>query len=393
LTRVVHIITRLILGGAQENTLLTCRGLMQSGRYDVTLVTGPAVGPEGELVEQAREWGVPLEIIPAMRREINPLRDWRSLAAIRAFIARHRPQIVHTHSSKAGIIGRYAARKEHVPVIVHSIHGLPFHRYERPWNNWLYRELETRAAEYTDAIVCVADAMTAAAVDAGVAAASKFRTIYSGMDLDPFIRRDYDTGALKRHFGIRADEPVVGKVARLAPLKGYEFVIRAMQEILLHVPKAKFIFVGDGPAAIDIRRQVYDAGLQNHVIFAGLVPASLIPTYVATMDVVVHASLREGLARVIPQAMLMEKPVVAYNLDGTPEAIEDGVTGYIVPPESVHELALKTVDLLQHPDKAREMGRRGMEFARRRFDTRIMVEQIDQLYQELLNAERRTPSS
>ncbi|HUU70463.1 MAG TPA: glycosyltransferase, partial [Planctomycetota bacterium] len=127
--------------------------------------------------------------------------------------------------------------------------------------------------------------------------------------------------------------------------------------------------------------------------FAGLVPASLIPTYVATMDVVVHASLREGLARVIPQAMLMEKPVVAYNLDGTPEAIEDGVTGYIVPPESVHELALKTVDLLQHPDKAREMGRRGMEFARRRFDTRIMVEQIDQLYQELLNAERRTPSS
>jgi len=382
--KVVHIITRLILGGAQENTLLTCRGLVQSGRYDVTLVTGPAIGPEGELIEQARAWGVPLEIIPEMRREINPLRDWRSLSAIRAFVAGHRPQIVHTHSSKAGIIGRYAARKEHVPVIVHSIHGLPFHRYEKPWNNWLYRELETRAAEYTDAIVCVADAMAAAAVGAGVAAASKFRTIYSGMDLDPFLRRDYDTGALKRHFGIRADEPVVGKVARLAPLKGYEFVIRAMQEILLHVPKAKFLFVGDGPAAVDIRRQVYDAGLQNHVIFAGLVPASLVPTYIALMDVVVHASLREGLARAIPQAMLMEKPVVAYDLDGTPEAIEDGVTGYIVPPESVHELALKTVDLLQHPDKAREMGRRGMDLARRRFDTRIMVEQIDRLYQELL---------
>lgn len=384
LPKVVHIITRLILGGAQENTLLTCRGLMQSGRYEVTLVTGPAIGPEGELIEQARAWGVPLEIIPEMRREINPLRDWRSVAAIRAFIAGRKPQIVHTHSSKAGIIGRYAARKEHVPVIVHSIHGLPFHRYEKPWNNWLYRELETRAAEHTDAIVCVADAMTAAAVDAGVAAASKFRTIYSGMDVEPFLRRDYDTGALKRHFGIRADEPVVGKVARLAPLKGYEFVIRAMQEILLHVPKAKFLFVGDGPAAVDIRRQVYGAGLQNHVIFAGLVPASLVPTYIALMDVVVHASLREGLARVIPQAMLMEKPVIAYNLDGTPEAIEDGVTGCIVPPESVHELALKAVDLLQHPAKAREMGRRGMEFARARFDARLMVEQIDALYQELM---------
>ena len=382
--KVVHIITRLILGGAQENTLLTCRGLMQTGRYDVTLVTGPAIGPEGELLEQAREWGIALEIVPEMRREINPLNDWRSLQKIRAFLADRKPEIVHTHSSKAGIVGRYAARKAGVPIIVHTVHGLPFHRYEKRWRNWLYRDLETRAAEHTDVIVCVADAMTDAAVEAGVAARGKFRTIYSGMELEPFLRRDYDTEALKRHFGIRPDEPVVGKVARLAPLKGYEFVIRAIQEILLHVPKAKFLFVGDGPAAVDIRRRVWDAGLQNRVILAGLVPASHIPQYVSLMDVVVHASLREGLARVIPQAMLLEKPVVAYNLDGAPEAIQDGVTGYIVPAESVHELARRTAELLQDLDKAREMGRRGMEFARRRFDARVMVEQIDQLYQELL---------
>ena len=382
--KVVHIITRLILGGAQENTLLTCRGLVQTGRYDVTLLTGPAIGPEGELVDQARAWGVPLEIIPEMRREISPLNDRRALNTIRAFLAGRTPSIVHTHSSKAGIIGRYAARKAGVPIIVHTIHGLPFHRYEKRWRNWLYRELETRAAEHTDAIVCVADAMTDAAVDAGVAARSKFRTIYSGMELEPFLRRDYDTGALRRHFGIRPDEPVVGKVARLAPLKGYEFLIRAIQEILLHVPKAKFLFVGDGPAAIDIRQQVQDAGLQNRVIMAGLVPASHIPLYVSTMDVVVHASLREGLARVIPQAMLLEKPVVAYNLDGTPEAIQDGVTGYLVPAESVHELARRTTELLQDCDKAREMGRRGMEFARQRFDASVMVDKIDQLYQELI---------
>ena len=161
--KVVHIITRLILGGAQENTLLTCRGLIRSGRYDVRLLTGPAIGPEGELIEQAREWGVPLEIVPEMRREINPLRDWRSLRRIRSFLARYRPQIVHTHSSKAGIIARYAARLENVPVVVHTIHGLPFHRYERPWWNLLYRVLETRAARITDAIVCVADAMAKAA--------------------------------------------------------------------------------------------------------------------------------------------------------------------------------------------------------------------------------------
>jgi len=384
LTKVIHIITRLILGGAQENTLLTCRGLLRTGRYDVTLVTGPAIGPEGELLEQARAWGVPVEVVPEMRRELNPLHDWRSFAKIRRLLAAAKPDIVHTHSSKAGIIGRFAARKEHVPVIVHTIHGLPFHPYEKWWKNYLYVDLETRAAECSDAIVCVADAMSAAAQRAGVAAAGKFHTIYSGMALEPFLRRDYDTEGLRRRLGIQADEPVVGKVARLAPLKGYEFFIRAMQGILLHVPKAKFMCVGDGPAGEAIRRMVWDAGLQNRVVFTGLVPASQIPLYISAMDVVVHASLREGLARVIPQALLMEKPVVAYDVDGAPEAIEDGVTGFIVPAESVLELSQKTIALLKDKELARMMGRRGMEFCRGRFDADAMVEQIDRLYQVLL---------
>lgn len=390
--RVAHIITRLILGGAQENTLLSCRGLMQTGRYEVTLVTGPAIGPEGELLEQAKEWGVPLEIIPEMRREVHPLRDWTSLKKIRAFLAENKPQIVHTHSSKAGIIARHAAWKENVPIIVHTIHGLPFHRYERRWKNFIYTELERRAAEHTDAIVCVADAMADQACEAGVAAREKFRTIYSGMELEPFLRRDYDTVGLKNQLGIHLDDPVVGKIARLAPLKGYEYFIRAIQEILLHVPGCRFVFVGDGPASDRIRRLVWQAGIQNRVIFAGLVPASQIPAYISMMDVVVHASLREGLPRVIPQAQLMGKPVVAYDIDGAPEALDDGVTGYLVPPESTHELAWRTIELLKDPAKAREMGRRGSETCRERFGADLMVEKIDKLYQELIQKTESEPT-
>ena len=384
LIKVAHIITRLILGGAQENTLLTCRGLMDTGRYDVTLVTGPAIGPEGELLDLARQQRIPLEVIPEMRREIHPLRDWASLRRIRSFLADHKPHIVHTHSSKAGILGRYAAKKERVPIVVHTIHGLPFHRYESAWRNFIYTELERRAAESTDVIVCVADAMANQACEAGVAAKDKFRTIYSGMELEPFLRRDYDVDGLKKQLGIHPEEPVVAKIARLAPLKGYEYFIRAIQEILLHVPRARFVFVGDGPAAEKIKRHVWQAGVQNRVVFAGLVPASRIPEYISVADVIVHMSLREGLPRVIPQAQLMDKPVVAYDIDGAPEALQNGVTGYLVPPESVHELARKTVELLKDPQKAREMGRRGGELCRKQFGADLMVEKIDRLYQELV---------
>ena len=387
LIKVAHIITRLILGGAQENTLLTCRGLMETGRYDVTLLTGPAIGPEGELLEKAKEWRIPLEIIPEMRREVHPLRDWASLKKIRSFLADRKPDIVHTHSSKAGILGRYAAKKEGVPVIVHTIHGLPFHRYERAWKNYLYTELERRAAEQTDLIICVADAMAHQACEAGVAAEGKFRTIYSGMELEPFLRRDYDIPGLKKHLGIDPEEPVVGKVARLAPLKGYEYFIRAIEEILLHVPTARFVFVGNGPAAEKIKRDVWRAGIHNRVVFAGLVAASRIPEYISVMDVVAHASLHEGLPRVIPQAQLLGKPVVAYDIDGAREAMKDGTTGYLVPPESVHELAQRVIELLNNPEKAHEMGRCGRRACRKRFGADTMIERMDQVYQELV---RRT---
>jgi len=384
LIRVAHIITRLILGGAQENTLLTCRGLLETGRYDVTLLTGPAIGPEGELLDLARQWQIPVVLVPEMRREIHPLRDWKTLRRLRKWLAANPQDIVHTHSSKAGILGRYAAKKAGVPVIVHTIHGLPFHPYQSERKNRLFIELERRAAEWSDAVVCVADAMAQQAEAAGVAAAGKFRTIYSGMALEPFLRNDYDTAALKEKLGLHPSEPVAGQIARLAPLKGYEFFISAIQEILLHVPNAKFLFVGDGPAAGKIRELVRRAGVQNRVVFTGLVAASRIPEYISLMDVVVHASLREGLPRVIPQAQLMAKPVVAYAVDGAPEALEDGVSGYLVPAESVHDLARRVVELFKAPARSRSMGSRGRERCIERFGADLMVEKIDQLYQQLI---------
>ncbi|NQT86282.1 glycosyltransferase, partial [bacterium] len=203
--RIVHVITRLILGGAQENTLLTCRGLHEHPDYDVTLVTGPAIGPEGELLGEAARLGLRVVLVPEMRRAIHPWRDWRSVAALRRIFRELQPQIVHTHSSKAGILGRYAAHRERIGSVVHTIHGLPFHPYESGWRNALYIRLERMAARWSDRIVCVANAMTDQAVAAGVADRSKFLTIYSGMDTTSFLESGGQRTAMRAQLGIEDD--------------------------------------------------------------------------------------------------------------------------------------------------------------------------------------------
>jgi glycosyltransferase involved in cell wall biosynthesis len=384
MTRIIHVITRMILGGAQENTLLTCRGLHEHPDYDVTLVTGPAIGPEGELLGEADRLGLRVVLVPEMRRAIHPWRDWRAVRALRRIFREAQPQIVHTHSSKAGILGRYAAHRERVPVVVHTIHGLPFHPYESGWRNALYVRLERRAARWSDRIVCVADAMTDQAVAAGVADRSKFLTIYSGMDTDSFLDSGVQRLDMRRQLGIEDDHFVIGKVARLFELKGHEYVLEAAPRILAEHPNARFLFVGDGILRRKLEAQAERLGVRDKVVFAGLVPASAVPGYLAAMDALVHASLREGLARVLPQALLCGKPVVSFDVDGAREVIIDGETGRLVPPKSVDGLVAALGDLMSHPDRAAAMAQRGRDLCHERFPWRTMVEQLDALYRELV---------
>ena len=185
--RIVHVITRLILGGAQENTLLTVEGLHHHYRDDVTLITGPAEGPEGDLFERAAHLGLKVEVMGELVRPIRPGVDLAAYRKLRAAFRRLKPEVVHTHSSKAGILGRAAAWAERVPAIVHTIHGMPFGPFERPWRNRLYIALERWAARRCHAIVSVCDAMTTQALAAGVGHPGQFLTVYSGMDADAFL--------------------------------------------------------------------------------------------------------------------------------------------------------------------------------------------------------------
>jgi len=199
--RVVHVITRMIIGGAQENTLYNCQDLIRLHGDDVTLVTGPAIGPEGDLLQQGRGADVPIRLIPSLRRAIDPRRDATSYFELKRTVRELKPDVVHTHSAKAGFLGRLAASALQGPAIVHTVHGAPFHEYQNAVSRALFRGCEWYAARHCHALISVADAMTELMVSAGVAPREKFTTIYSGMDVEPFLRADESRDFMRRQLG------------------------------------------------------------------------------------------------------------------------------------------------------------------------------------------------
>ncbi len=389
--KIVHIITRMILGGAQENTLFTCEGQHLDSDNEVTLITGPAIGREGELVERARECGFQVILMDEMRREINPWLDFLTLRSLTRHLRELQPDVVHTHSSKAGILGRMAAQKAKVPVVIHTIHGPAFHPNQIWIKNAFFIALERYAAKKSDKILCVADAMSQQAIDAGVAPADMFVTVRSGMEVEHFRDSAEHREGMRKKLGFEQDELVVGKIARLAHLKGYEFIIELAQNLCPRHPKLKFMFVGDGELHDSLQKQAQESGIGDRIVFTGLVPATEIPACISAMDILVHTSLREGLARVLPQALISGKPVVSFDIDGAREVCLNNETGYLIPARDQKALEEAVEKLLASPNLRTQMGTRGQELFTAAFSKEVMVEQINEVYRECLKV--KTPEA
>jgi glycosyltransferase involved in cell wall biosynthesis len=380
---VVHFITRLIIGGAQENTLLTVEDQMRLHGDRVVLITGPGLGPEGSLEDRARRNGVDLRILPELHRSIRPWHDWQAYRALKQLLRSLRPDVLHTHSSKAGILGRAAAASVGIPA-VHTVHGASFFAGQNRLANGAYAGLERWAARRSARIISVADAMTRQYLAAGVGRPDQYVTISSGMEVEPFLNSPRPRDVVREELGLAPDDIVVGKIARLFHLKGHADVIQAARPVIARHPNVKFLFVGDGLLRESLQAQIADAGLQGHFVFTGLVPPERVPELIHAMDIVVHCSLREGLARVLPQALIAAKPIISYDIDGAREVCVPGETGLLLTPQAIDELVDALELLVASPAMRSAFGEEGRARFTDQFRHETMTRRIREVYAEVI---------
>ncbi len=383
--KIVQIITRLILGGAQEHTLLTCRLLARRG-HDVTLITGPAIGPEGGLFEQTEGQGYEVITINELVRPICPIYDLISFYKVRRLLKQLKPDIVHTNSAKAGIIGRFAAHTiKPRPKIVHTIHGLAFHPYQNRILNKFYIAVEKAAAKRTDCFISVADAMTAQATAAGIGEPEKFVTAYSAIEEDAFLRpvSENEKSEFRRKYGIADDAVVLVSIARLFMLKGHDYIIESAKKLSTQFDNAVWLFVGDGNLSDTYKRQVKELGLTERIRFTGLLPPAQIPLAIRASDILVHCSLREGLARALPQAMLCGRPVISFDVDGAREVVNEN-TGFLIEPKNIEQLIKASSELIEDAALREKLGRAGQRAVKEKFAPETMVDAVEMVYKKLL---------
>jgi glycosyltransferase involved in cell wall biosynthesis len=379
--KVLHIITRLDKGGSAENTFLTVKGLDKK-RYDVTLMSGPVQDPSQERRSQVEECGIQYIHIPVLVRNINVVYDAIALFKIWRFLAKEKFDVVHTHTSKAGLLGRFAARLAGAPLIVHTPHGHVFFGYFGPLKTKIFIFLEKLANRMTDKIVALTHREKADYISYRTCPEEKITVIHSGIELDKF--QEYTSAEkrkLKKEIGLPGDSFVLGTAGRLVPVKGPEFLIKASQTILSEHPRTYFVFAGDGPLKEDLEKKATEAGVKKNIFFPGW--RDDIVRILAAFDVFCLPSLNEGMGRVLVEAMAHGIPIVASDVGGIPDLVIHGKNGFLVPPKNPEELAKHIQILIQNEDERRKMGEAGKKMAQR-FSHYTMVIKIAELYEELL---------
>lgn len=376
---VLHVITRLIPGGAQDNTILTVE---RSRRYGFDAVL--ACAPEPRRVEDVRSKGIEVILIPEFRREISPFNDVIALIRLYRIIRRRRFHIVHTHTSKAGVLGRIAAKLAGTPVIVHTSHGSIFHPiYFRPSVLWFFSLVERFAAGLTDKIITISEDETDDYLQRRIAGNEKFIVIPSGVDTQSFPGRLIDKDKKRGDLGLPGDVPIVGMIARLAPEKGHDVCLQAFQQVVRAFPKACLLIVGEGELREDIRERISRLGLEKSVVMLGY--RKDIPEITQILDVSVHPSFMEGgVSRSVVESMLCKVPVVAAAVGGIPEVVMHEKNGLLVPPGDATALAQAIIRLLNDGNLRSKLADAAYGPIQKTHSLETMTDKIFRLYGELL---------
>lgn len=389
--KVMHVITRFDKGGSAENTYLTVRGLDKE-RYDVVLVTGPSresqmSNHEVRAVEAnlsaLESSGVHRIVIPELVRDPAPLSDCRALMRLCGLFRKERPVIVHTHTSKAGILGRWAAFFAGVPIIVHTPHGHVFWSYFGKVKTAVFILLERWSARITTRIVALTHREMIDHVRFRIAPEEKFTVIHSGVDLNRFSGAAGDISKVRQEMNLPEDAFVVGTTGRLTAVKGHIHLLRAAAGILKQRKDIIFLLLGDGELHDDLRNYAEREVIARNVRFLGW--RSDVASALSAFDVFVFPSLNEGMGKAIVEAMAMGKPIIASNVGGIQDLVCHGENGLLVPPADSEALANAIFDLYENPDKRRRMGEAGKRISKE-YGVEAMLKKIDALYQVCLAA-------
>ncbi len=378
--RVLHIITRLIPGGADENTIQTVIGLDKS-RFRIDLVVGGL--SDQDMI--GRVEGCRIIMIPELIREPAPGKDLKALWQLIRLVRSQRYHIVHTHTAKAGILGRLAAVIGRTPIIIHTLHGATFHRTMSAITALFYRLLERLAARVTDKLVTVGDNLRDIYVSAGIGKEEQYITIRSGFELARFKLSDAEIALrrrkTRRELGLSDSAFVIGSASRLEPRKGQYYFLEAAQRLLQEYPSLHFILAGDGPSAQELQTLAHSLRISSQVHFLG--HRNDIEDVMASMDVFVLSSLWEGLPQVLVQAAALRKPIVCFDTEGACEVVHGGENGFVVPRGDVTAMTEALFYLVSHPQQARRMGAAGHRFVGDDYDKAVMVKRIEGLYHKL----------
>jgi len=371
---VLRVITRLNVGGPAHQALFLHRALPERG-FGAELISGSEGSEEGRLGEDHHNR------LPALKRRLHPVDDLAAGRALHGLIQRLGPQVVHTHMAKAGALGRIAAGRVGVPVVVHTFHGHVLSGYFPPPVQSAFIAAERFLARRTDALIAVSPEVRDQLLALGVGRPSQWRVIPVGVELDAFLKDGSDPAEARRHLGLPADGPIAGTVGRLVAIKDHETFFRAAARMLSVRSELAFVVAGDG----DRRRELEERAahiLGDRIRFLGWV--SDLPRLYAALDVVVLTSRNEGTPTSLIEAGAAGKPVVATRVGGVPDVVRDGETGFLVPPGSAEAVAGRTLDLLNDPDAARAMGTAAREWVQERFSAERLADDLAALYRELL---------
>lgn len=391
--KILRLITRLNIGGPAIHTILLSHELDKKS-YQTILVNGSEGKKEGNMTALAQEKGVKPVLIPDLGREIDLKKDLKALYKIYKLIKDERPDIVHTHTAKAGAIGRIAAWLAGVPTIVHTFHGHVLEGYFGRLKTWIFIIIERMLARLTDKIITLSEGLKKELVNIKIAPSSKISIIPLGLELDRFISPDVRKNRFKMSLGIAPDTLLVGIVGRLVPIKGHRVFLEAACKIMKLKLDAgdkqpvKFIIVGDGELRSELEEYTDRLGIREHVIFTGF--RKDLPDIYADTDIVVLSSYNEGTPVSLIEAMTAGVPIVATKVGGVSDFIDDGVTGLLVPAGDADALAAGVIMLLDDPALREQIGENVRKAVYPKYDISNLVKNIDELYNMLLKKEDAT---